>query len=557
MSSRLRYWLLVVALGCPTVSSMFVVDVQPYRSRPARFGDPRDAPPPLRAERVGRRRGFVWISGEWEWSGRWRWKSGHWEAARAGRKFTSARWEHRGDVYIHVDGRWDDVGAPPPLREERFDPRRGQTFVRGHWEWDADDSNWDWVPGHFERERQGRRWREERWENRNGEWVLVNGGWEEAPTSAFPTSAPPAGRVENPGYRNGHVWSAGHWDWENGQWDWEPGRWEVERSGFTLRPGHWDQRNGRWEWTAPGWDAAPSQYPTSAPPGLRPENPGYRQDSVWSPGHWDWRNGQWDWLPGHWETTRVGFTFHAGRWEQRSGRWEWIGDRWDPAPVSPYPTSAPPALRPESVGYRQGSVWSPGHWDWRNGAWDWVAGHWENERPGFAFHAGRWEQRNSRWEWIADSWDQVASPYPTSAPPPGRSETPGYRDGFIWDPGHWQWTNGQWDWLAGHWEQARPNMVWRPGRWENHASRWQWQPGAWENAPNSYNGPRSGPPASREENPGYRDGFVWAHGHYQWLNGAYDWVPGHWERERSYKRWIDARWDQRGNEWFLTDGHWE
>jgi len=34
--------------------------------------------------------------------------------------------------------------APPPIRVERFEPRPGHIWVRGHWEWR--DGRHEWIP---------------------------------------------------------------------------------------------------------------------------------------------------------------------------------------------------------------------------------------------------------------------------------------------------------------------------------------------------------------------------------------------------------------------------
>ena len=81
-------------------------------------------------------------------------------------------------MYVSVDGGWDSMGpvaAPPSLREERFEARRGYAWIRGGWAWR--DGAWAWTPGHYEAERSGYRWREPRWEQREGVYVNVEGGW--------------------------------------------------------------------------------------------------------------------------------------------------------------------------------------------------------------------------------------------------------------------------------------------------------------------------------------------------------------------------------------------
>lgn len=67
------------------------------------------------------------------------------------------------------------IGPPPPRREARPAPRRGQVWVPGHWEWRR--GRYVWVAGNWERERRGQRRREARWVRRGREWVFVPGGW--------------------------------------------------------------------------------------------------------------------------------------------------------------------------------------------------------------------------------------------------------------------------------------------------------------------------------------------------------------------------------------------
>ncbi|HEX7840596.1 MAG TPA: hypothetical protein VF469_24120, partial [Kofleriaceae bacterium] len=138
---------------------------------------PREAPPPPRDERhEARREGFAWIGGRWDWNRRehrWAWLPGHWEREKHGHKWREARWEQRGDEWVLADGGWvaaeiRPTQAPPPPREERFDPRPGFVFIRGRWDWK--DGNWAWLPGHWEREHAKQRWIEGRWELRGDHW---------------------------------------------------------------------------------------------------------------------------------------------------------------------------------------------------------------------------------------------------------------------------------------------------------------------------------------------------------------------------------------------------
>ena len=140
---------------------------------------PYEAPPAARYERHDHRRGYVWVNGNWDWrDGRYVWVGGRYEPERRGHRWREPRWEVRDGAYIRVDGGWVAVGpvaAPPVLRVERWDPRPGFVFIRGHWEWR--DGEWAWMPGHYERERAGYIYREPRWEQRDGAWVSIEGTW--------------------------------------------------------------------------------------------------------------------------------------------------------------------------------------------------------------------------------------------------------------------------------------------------------------------------------------------------------------------------------------------
>ena len=52
------------------------------------------------------------------------------------------------------------------------------SFGEANRQWDWGNGQWNWVPGHYERERVGHHWRERRWENRDGVYINVEGGWE-------------------------------------------------------------------------------------------------------------------------------------------------------------------------------------------------------------------------------------------------------------------------------------------------------------------------------------------------------------------------------------------
>ncbi|MCS0495562.1 hypothetical protein NVS89_10670 [Ancylobacter sp. MQZ15Z-1] len=65
---------------------------------------------------------------------------------------------------------------PPPRREPRPAPRRGYTWVPGHWNWTA-RRNWVWEPGHWEENRRGFTYAGPRWVLRRGQWVFEPGRW--------------------------------------------------------------------------------------------------------------------------------------------------------------------------------------------------------------------------------------------------------------------------------------------------------------------------------------------------------------------------------------------
>ena len=72
------------------------------------------------------------------------------------------------DMYITTE--------PPPVRAEKWDPRPGQVWVRGHWEWR--DGKHEWVSGHYVPERRGYRYRDDRWVMHDeGKWTYQRGGW--------------------------------------------------------------------------------------------------------------------------------------------------------------------------------------------------------------------------------------------------------------------------------------------------------------------------------------------------------------------------------------------
>jgi hypothetical protein len=68
----------------------------------------RTAPPPPRHESVPHaRRGYEWVPGYWNWTGRRHvWTSGHWERARAGYVYHRPEWVQDGERWHMNRGGW-------------------------------------------------------------------------------------------------------------------------------------------------------------------------------------------------------------------------------------------------------------------------------------------------------------------------------------------------------------------------------------------------------------------------------------------------------------------
>jgi len=69
-----------------------------------------DTPPPRPRRRavMAVRPGFVWVDGYWvNVGGRWAWRDGHWERARAGYVYVQGRWMNRSGRWHWVEPRWE------------------------------------------------------------------------------------------------------------------------------------------------------------------------------------------------------------------------------------------------------------------------------------------------------------------------------------------------------------------------------------------------------------------------------------------------------------------
>lgn len=211
-----------LALTSPMLAGAQPAQRDHRRPPPSADAGPTEAPPSPREERVAARKGFAWIPGRWDWRGKWEWVPGHWERERAGKSWRAGRWERKDNRWVYAAGEWISAGdtspppeqatpappsppspppggptaAPPPPRAEKVDARPGFVWIPGEWDWR--DDNWEWVPGHFERERAGKRWNPSRWEQRDGKWARLEGGWLD---NDAPTPPPAPAESRRPGKR--------------------------------------------------------------------------------------------------------------------------------------------------------------------------------------------------------------------------------------------------------------------------------------------------------------------------------------------------------------------
>jgi hypothetical protein len=81
------------------------------------------APPPAYYEPVPvARRGFAWVPGYWDWTGRrYHWVAGHWVRHRPGFAYVSPRYYDDGGRWYYQRGGWRDRdGDGIPNRWDRF-----------------------------------------------------------------------------------------------------------------------------------------------------------------------------------------------------------------------------------------------------------------------------------------------------------------------------------------------------------------------------------------------------------------------------------------------------
>ena len=180
-----------------------------------------EAPPPPQHETYQPRSGYVWVTGRWDWQGRWVWTAGHWERERAGQAWADGRWEQRNNNWVWVEGTWttrtDGAHGTVTVTEDNGGGGGDRVKVRDHRDGGTTTT------------------------------VVVDDG--------RPHQPPPELRAENQGSRSGYVWNSGRWDWQNGQWEWIPGHWERARAKSTWRDGHWELSGDYYIWVDGGWEA--------------------------------------------------------------------------------------------------------------------------------------------------------------------------------------------------------------------------------------------------------------------------------------------------------------
>ena len=160
-------------------------------------------PPPPPVERVERRKGFVWVQGDYRLrDGSYFWEGGHWDKERPGMRWHAGHWEWQGNQYVWISGQWIDGSAyvPPPALVVAIPPPPPPVVVEAP---PPARRGFVWIPASNE-------WRD-------GRYVRVEGRWEPD--------------------RDDRRWEAGHWDRDGDQNGWHPGGWQhrPNRQGRTAQ----------------------------------------------------------------------------------------------------------------------------------------------------------------------------------------------------------------------------------------------------------------------------------------------------------------------------------
>jgi hypothetical protein len=64
------------------------------------------------------------------------------------------------------------------------------------------------------------------------------------------------------------------------------------------------------------------------------------------------------------------------------------------------------------------------------------------------------------------------------------------------------------------------------------------------------------PPPTRDESIGYRPGYVWVHGHWQYDRNGWNWRPGYYIPERPGYFWVEGHWENQTGQSVWVDGYW-
>ncbi|NML46690.1 BcpO-related WXXGXW repeat protein [Ramlibacter sp. G-1-2-2] len=75
-------------------------------------------------------------------------------------------------------GVYVEIAPPAPRVEAVPQPRHGQSWVPGHWEWRR--HQYVWAPGYYVAMRPGYRYAEPHWVQVGGRWSYEPGRWERA-----------------------------------------------------------------------------------------------------------------------------------------------------------------------------------------------------------------------------------------------------------------------------------------------------------------------------------------------------------------------------------------
>jgi hypothetical protein len=152
-------------------------------------------PPPPPVEHIERRKGFVWVQGDYRLRGAdYFWEGGHWEKERPGMRWHAGHWEWQGNHYVWLSGQWIDgaayappsafvVNTPPPpppvVVEAPPPPRPGFVWIPSSNEWR--DGGYVRVEGHWEPQRADGRWEAGHWDRDGDRTAWHPGGWQRRP----------------------------------------------------------------------------------------------------------------------------------------------------------------------------------------------------------------------------------------------------------------------------------------------------------------------------------------------------------------------------------------